>query len=473
MIRKLAPLLLLPLAACSMTSPDARPSVAIPTQFAVDPNWKPANPSDDGPRGDWWTLYNDPMLSDLEGRVVKANQTVAAAVAAYDNARAVVGQNRSNLLPSVSASGSDTHSETFAGSGTTSSTGGVITSGTNRYSVAATASWTADLFGGLRASLAQSKASAAASAGDLANAILAAQGELALNYVQLRAVDAERQIDAATIAAYAKALTITDNRYKQGVAARIDVLQAETQLKNTQAAATDLERQRLVLLHAIAVLVGESPSLFTLAPADRWAAHVPQVPAILPAQLLERRPDIAAAERRVAAANQGIGIAKSAFFPTISLSASASSNTSSIGQLLGASTSLWSLGASVADTLFDFGGRQNKLRAARASHAQTVAQYRQTVLTAFQQVEDDLAGVRFYALEEAQRKEASAQADRVEAIKLNQYKAGIAAYSDVITAQATALSTRQAYVTATSNRHQATVSLIQAIGGGWGESLPE
>jgi NodT family efflux transporter outer membrane factor (OMF) lipoprotein len=467
MIRQFAPLLILPLAACSFTPHAERPSVTLPAQFAGDPNWRPANPSDDGPKGDWWTAFNDPVLTDLEGRVVKANQTIAAAVASYDEARAVVGENRSNLLPSVNASANASKSQTFSGAATTNQSGGQITSGTTHYSVSASASWTLDFFGGLRSTLAQSKASAAASAGDLANAILAAQGELALNYLQLRAVDAQRQIDTATIEAYTKALTITQNRYNQGVAARIDVLQAQTQLKNTQAEATDLERQRAVLTHAIAVLVGESPSLFTLAQVDHFAANVPQVPAILPAELLERRPDIAAAERRVAAANEGVGIAKSAFFPTFALTPSVSSNSSQFSQLLSASSSLWSLGGNVAATLFDFGGRLNKVRGAKASYAQTVAQYRGTVLTAFQQVEDDLAGVNFYATEEAQRRAASEQADRVEAITLNQYKAGIVAYSNVITAQATALSTRQAAITATSNRQQATVSLIQAIGGGW------
>ena len=466
--RSTAPLLLLTLAACTLTPRIERPAVPLPASFAEDPNWKPANPADAGPKGDWWTLFDDPILTELETRVETANQTVAAAVASYDAARAVVGENRSNLFPSVSVSGSDTRSQTFQGNATTSTSGSQITSGTTHFSAAATASWTVDLFGSLRASLAQSKASAAASAGDLANAVLAAQGELALNYVQLRSIDAQRQIDADTIVAYTRALTITQNRYNQGVAARIDVLQAETQLKTTQAEATDLERQRAVLIHAIAVLVGESPSLFTLAPVAKWSARVPQVPALLPAQLLERRPDIAAAERRVTAANEGVGIARSAFFPSLTLSANTSSNTSSMSQLFGASTSLWSLGASIADTIFDFGGRKNKVAGARASYRQTVAQYRQTVLTAFQQIEDDLAGVQFYETEEAQRRAASAEADRVEAIKFNQYKAGIAAYSDVIVAQTTAFSNRQAAITATSNRQQATVSLIQALGGGWG-----
>jgi NodT family efflux transporter outer membrane factor (OMF) lipoprotein len=469
MIRRLSLLFVALLSGCSMTPHQERPGAALPlpAQFAEAPGWKPATPADAGPRGSWWGLFRDPVLDDLEMRAQTANQNIAAALAAYDAAQALVGQSRSALLPSISGSAGDTHSQTFQGNGTTSSNGGVATSGTNRYSAALTASWTPDLFGQLRETLAQSRVSAAATAADLGNVILAAQGQLALYYVQLRATDAQRKVNDATISAYARALKITGNRYQQGVVARVDVLQADTQLKNAQATATDLDRQRDVLVHAIAVLAGENPSLFNVPVRDQWVPVVPAVPAILPAQLLERRPDVAAAERRTIAANEGIGLARSAFFPTLSLSATASGTSSSLGSLFSAATSLWSLGGTLADTLLDFGGRNAKLRGARASYRQTVAQYRQTALTAFQQVEDQLAGVRYYETEDQQRQAASVAADRVEAITLNQYKAGIVAYTNVITAQTTAFSARQAVITATSNRQQAAVSLMQAIGGGW------
>ncbi len=457
---------LLFLAGCSMTPLHERPSVVMPPQFSDAPGWRQAAPADDAPRGPWWARFNDPVLNDLEARVATANQNVAAAIAAYDAARALVGQQRSALFPGVSATGGDTRSQNFQGNATTSTAGSTTTTGTDKFNLALNGSWTVDLFGQLRANLAQSKATSAASAADLGNVILAAQGQLALDYVQIRALDAQLALDEQAIAAYTRARDITQNRYNQGVVARIDVLQAETQLQNTKATATDVARQRAVLVHAIAVLVGENPSHFVLLAAD-WAPHLPDVPPVLPAQLLERRPDIAAAERRVAAANASIGAARSAYFPTVSLTASTSSTSSSISRLLGASTSLWSLGGTLAGTVVDFGGRSAKLRNARALHEQTVAQYRQTALTAFQQVEDQLSALQSYAQEEAQRTAASAAADRAEAIRLNQYKAGLTGYTDVITAQTTAFTARQAIITATSNRLQATVSLIQAIGGDW------
>ena len=457
MTRKLAPLALILLSGCSMTPHIARPSIATPAHFAEAPGWQVASPADQGPRGDWWTLFQDPALNDLEGRVVKANQTVAQAVAAYDQARGLVKEVRSNMLPSIGYNGGATQSAPFNGTST------------NKYSAEIGASWEVDLFGQLRSGLTQNKQLAAASAGDLGNAILAAQGELALNYLQLRATDAQRVVLATTVDAYARALSITSNRYTQGVVARLDVLQAQTQLENAKGDAADLERQRALLVHAIAVLVGESPSLFALTEA-KWQPIVPDVPAILPAQLLERRPDVAAAERRAMAANESIGAAKSAFFPTVSLSANANSSTSALSTLFSSATSLWSIGANVVGTLLDFGGRSAKVAQARAAYEGKVAKYKQTALTAFQQTEDQLAAVHYLTTVDAQRRAASVAADRVEAIKLNQYKAGIASYSDVITAQQTALSTRRAAITALSNRQQAAVSLIQAIGGGWGSA---
>ncbi len=454
MIRKLSPLALFGVTACSLAPNIAPPHLNAPTHFAEASGWQPANPSDQGPRGDWWTLFNDPTLNDLEGRVVAANQTVAQAVAAYDQARSLVRETRSGLLPSVSYSGSATKSSAFNGTAA------------NKYAAGIGATWEPDVFGQLRSGLSQNKFLAQASAGDLGNVILAAQGELALNYEQLRAVDAQRAVLATTVAAYQRALMITDNRYTQGVVAKLDVLQAETQLRNAKGDAVDLERQRTVLVHAVAVLVGENPSSYALA-ETKWDAISPEVPAILPAQLLERRPDVAAAERRVMAANQSIGIARGAFFPTLTLTSGANTSTSALSSLFASSTNLWSLGANIVGTLLDFGGRSARVAEARAAYDITVAKYKQTALTAFQQTEDELAAAHYLAAEAMERQAASVAADRVEAIKLNQYKAGIAGYSDVITAQTTALTARRAAITALSNRQQAAVSLIQAIGGGW------
>lgn len=438
-----------------MTPAQERPQLALPTQFAEQPGWKPAAPQDYNLKADWWRLFQDETLNILESRVISANQNVAQAVASYDQARALVSQQRASMLPSITANASASPSASFSGGNT------------NRYSPSIGVSWEPDLFGGLRAGLSQNKQLAAASAGDLANALLAAQGEVALNYVQLRALDAQRDIQHDAVTAYQRALTITTNRYNQGIVAKLDVVQAEAQWQSARATAADLERQRAILVHAIAVLVGENPSLFILSQSP-WAPHVPDVPAVLPSTLLERRPDVAAQERRVYAANAGVGVARSAFFPTLNLTANANSAASAVSGLFKSATSFWALGANLAETIFDFGGRNAKLNSARANYRQTVAKYKATVLTAFQQTEDELVAARIYAEEEQERRAASVASDRAEAITFNQYKAGIVGYANVITAQTTALSNRQAAIIAVSNRQQAAVSLIQAIGGGWG-----
>ncbi|HTV24891.1 MAG TPA: efflux transporter outer membrane subunit, partial [Polyangiaceae bacterium] len=320
--------------------------------------------------------------------------------------------------------------------------------------------------GRLRASAAQAGALAEASAADLANATLATRGELALNYLQLRATDAQADLLDKAITGFERALDITNNRYAAGVVGRVDVLQAETQLMSARADAADLARQRATLEHAIAVLVGESPSSFALAKTD-WAPAVPVVPAILPSALLERRPDIAAAERRVAAANAAVGIERAAYFPTLNLSASAGFTSSSVAALFDIASSVWSLGATGLMTLLDFGARSARVAQARAAYEQTVAQYRQTVLVAFQQTEDQLSAVRILEQVEKQRAAATTAANEAEQITLNQYVAGVVGYSDVILVQATALDARQASVTATLNRQTAAISLVQAIGGYW------
>jgi NodT family efflux transporter outer membrane factor (OMF) lipoprotein len=317
----------------------------------------------------------------------------------------------------------------------------------------------------------QQSALASASQADLANATLSAQGELAADYLQLRGLEQQKRVLDATVSAYDKALRITTNRYNQGVVAKVDVLQAQTQLESARGNAADLERQRAIFEHAIAVLVGENPSGFSL-PEAPWAPVVPDLPGILPSALLERRPDIAAAERRVAAANANIGIQRAAFFPTVDLSGDVGSQASRLGSLFSAASSLWSLGLTAAETLLDFGARSAAVAQARAAHDQAVANYRQTVLTAFQQVEDELAAARILTYVAQQRSAAAAAANRVEALTQNQYLAGQIAYSDVIVAQTTALSARQTEASAMVDRQVAAVSLIQAIGGSWTGKAP-
>ncbi|WP_317201882.1 efflux transporter outer membrane subunit, partial [Janthinobacterium sp.] len=309
-------------------------------------------------------------------------------------------------------------------------------------------------------------ASAQASAADLAAARLAAQGELATNYFSLRQSDAQQALLASTIEGYERVLQITQNRFAAGIAAKSDVLQAQTQLAGARIDAMTLTRARAQLEHAIAVLLGRAPAGFALAAAP-WAATLPEIPPGLPSTLLQRRPDIAAAERRVAAANAQIGVARAAYFPSLSLTGSYSSSASRVAELFSAPASLWSIGASAAQSLFNAGATTAAVDAARAGHALAVARYRQTVLDAFAGVEDQLSAAHALALQQAQRVLASTAADQVEAQMLNRYRAGQVAYTEVVTAQATALAARRALVQAQVDRQNTAVALIQALGGGW------
>jgi NodT family efflux transporter outer membrane factor (OMF) lipoprotein len=460
------------LAGCSRVPAYERPSTPLPEGFKEEPGWRPAAPEDGQVRVAWWRWLGDPELDALQDRVLVSNQNLAAATAAYDQARALVREQRSALFPSVNLQASATRAGSF-GSRTPVIAGGAASgvssnaaNSSRRYSASLGASWEVDVFGRLRASVAQAGALAEASAGDLANAALAARGELALNYVQLRAIDAQAEILASTITGYERALQIANNRYGAGVVGRVDILQAETQLRNARADAADLGRQRAALEHAIAVLVGESPSRFALARAG-WSPQVPAVPPVLPSALLERRPDIASAERRVAAANAAVGIERSAYFPTLNLTGGAGFSSPGLSSLFEVASSVWSLGATGLMTLLDFGGRSARVAQARAAYEQTVAEYRQTVLVAFQQTEDQLAAVRILEQVEQERAAATTAANQAEQITLNQYAAGVVSYSDVILAQATALTARQASVTTTLNRQTAAIALIQAIGGYW------
>ena len=442
------------LAGCAVSPVYEVPAASAPLAFKEAAGWQPAAPADTLERGPWWTLFGDAQLNQLADGIEVSNQNVAAAIASYEQARALVREQRASLFPTVSLSGSGTRS------------GGGEQQTANNYRAALGASWEPDIWGRLRAGVTGADASASASAADLAAARMSAQGELATNYFSLRQSDAQIALLSSTIEGYQRVLEITRNRFSSGIAAKSDLLQAQTQLANAQIDLSSQVRARAQLEHAIAILLGRAPSDFTLAAAP-WTITVPEVPVGVPSTLLQRRPDIAAAERRVALANEQIGIARSAYYPSLSLTGSYGSGASRVGDLFNASSSLWSFGLSAAQTLFNAGATTASVDAAKAGHAAAVARYRQTVLTAFGAVEDQLSATRALAEQIDLRRQASAAADEVEQQMLNRYNAGQVGYTDVVTAQVTALSARRQLVQAQADRQTTAVALIQALGGGW------
>jgi len=423
---------------------------------AADAGWFPAAPADALDRGAWWQLFNDAELNALMPRVEVSNQNIAAAVAAYAQAQALVREQRASLFPTVGANASATRS---GGGGSNTGTGNSLQAGVS-------ASWAPDLWGALRRTVESAQAGAQASEADLAAARLSAQGLLASDYFGLRDADNELVLVRSSVEGYARALQITMNRYNAGIAPRTDVLQAQTTLANARADLATLTAQRAQLEHAIAVLVGQPPAEFSLAPAT-WSMTVPAVPLGVPSELLQRRPDIASSERAVAQANAQIGIQRSAYFPSLTLSASAGSSASRVADLFGASTNLWSLGLSVAQTIFDAGATRARVEQAEAGRDAAVAKYRQTVLAAFQAVEDQLSAAHSLAEQAELRRAASEAADLTEQQLLNRYTAGQVSYTDVVTAQASALSARRTLSQLAANRQTSAIALIQALGGGW------
>lgn len=448
--------------------PAALPAGPLPAAYkgvnAPLPGWAPAAPADALERGPWWQLFNDPELDRLSRQVEAANQNIAVAVANYAQARAIVAQQRASLFPVVSlGAGGDR-----AGGGGSGGSGDTNRGAASAYRLQIGASWEPDVFGRLRTAVDAAEASAQASAADLASVRLAALGELAINYFSLRQTDAQIGMLTATIEGYERVLQITSNRFAAGVSARSDVLQAQTQLATARSDALGLARSRAELEHAIAVLVGQSPSSFALA-STPWQVVVPAVPVGVPSTLLQRRPDIAAAERDVAVANADIGIARSAYFPTFGLSASYGNNTSRVGDLFSLSNAAWSFGLSAAQTLFNAGATRASVEGAEARHQATVASYRQVVLTAFADVENGLAATRVLEQQQQLRVEAAEAAGLVEEQILNRYKSGQVSYTEVVQAQVTALNARRQLVQVQADRQTAAVSLIQALGGGWVE----
>jgi NodT family efflux transporter outer membrane factor (OMF) lipoprotein len=460
----IATAMLLLLSACMVVGPDyVRPMVITPDAYKEIDGWKVAQPKDDVIRGSWWEMFGDPQLNALEAQVSISNQNLAVAEAQYRESQALVREARASYFPMVTIGiGANRSSQS-----TTTGTGPMRPRTTvSDYSLAIDGSWELDVWGRIRRTVESNQANAQASAADLEAARLSAQAALAQDYFQLRMLDAQKQLLNASVAAFEKSLDLTKNRYASGVASSADVLQAETQLKTTQAQAIDVGVARAQMEHAIAVLIGQAASTFSL-PAMPLAATPPAIPVGVPSELLERRPDIAAAERLVASANAQIGVAEAAFYPSVTLTASLGLESSSLAKLFTAASRFWSVGASISQTVFDGGLRRAQSDFARAAYDATVATYRQTVLTAFQGVEDNLAALRILEDENRAQDEAVKAAQQSLSVITNQYKAGTVSYLNVITAQTTVLSNDLTATQIRGRRMISAVLLIQAVGGGW------
>jgi NodT family efflux transporter outer membrane factor (OMF) lipoprotein len=452
------------IAGCAVGPDYERPSTPPSDAFRETPGaWKQAQPRDEIARGRWWEIFGDAQLGTLIERIDVSNQTLAAASAQLRQAQAGIAVSRAGLFPQVDANLAITRQRSASGAVGGTTAGRTIT---NR-SVSATASWELDLWGRVRRQVESSEAAAQASAGELASARLSLQAELATLYFQLRVLDAQKKLFDDTVAALRRSLELTNNRYNAGVVARVDVIQADAQLKSAIAQAVDLGVQRAQAEHAIAVLTGVPPSQLAIAPQADFIAQLPAIPPGLPSELLERRPDIAAAERRVAAANAQIGVAKSAFFPQLILSGTLGWRSADAATWLTGPSRFWSLGPSIAQAIFDAGLRRAQTDQAIAAWEATVANYRQTTLTAFQEVEDNLAALRILE-EEAKLQQDAVQAARQSVeLTLNQYKAGTVSFLNVVQVQANLLAEERSAASVLGRRLGATVALVRALGGGW------
>ena len=451
---------LLILNACMIGPKYQRPSVPAPPAFKEElpPGWKEAQPNDGALRGKWWQVYNDPHLDALEDQVSISNQNVLAAEAQFRAAKAAVSVARAGLFPEVSTSPSGSRS------------GGGAASGMRRlYTIPIDLAYQIDVWGSIRRGVAGNSAIAQATAAQLENARLLYQAELAADYFQIQGLDAARRLMDDTVKSYETYVQLTQNRYEGGVASIGDVALAQTQLETARVQLVDLGVQRAQFEHAIAVLTGKPPSEFSILAMPNQAP-LPVSLIGIPSSLLERRPDVAAAERQVAAANEQIGIAKAAFYPSLAFSASAGSQTAVFLDLLTWPSRFWSLGPQLAQTLFDAGKRRAQVKVTQANYDATVANYRQTVLTAFEQVEDNLAQLRILSEEAVITDRAVKAAQRSLQISTDQYRGGLANYLTVITSQTYTLQNQQRAVDIQTRRMDASVSLIQALGGGWDAS---
>ena len=465
------------LAGCAVGPDYKRPTAPIPESWkeedAATPEmqgqWKAAEPSDTQHRGKWWEAFGDPALNALEEQVSITNQNIAQAEAQFRSARAAVRVARADFYPAVTASAGATRasgsSRTTTGTPVNVTTGGAPPTSTG-YSLTGDLSWEIDVFGRIRRNVEGSVAGAQASAADLEDARLVIQSELAADYFQMRGADAEKRLLDTNAQAYDKALQLTVNRHNQGVVSGVDVAQAETQLYTTRAQSIDLSLTRAQFEHAIAVLVAKPPHDFSLASTETVYAP-PATPVELPSQLLERRAEIAGAERRVAAANAQVGVATAAFFPQLILSASGGYGSSTLSNLFSLPNRFWSIGPALVATLFDGGKRRALREEAVAGYDSAVAVYRQNVLTAFQEVEDNLAALRILSDESKQQSDATAAAERALDLAKNRYDGGITTYLEVVTAEVTALANERVSIELLTRRLVAHVNLVRALGGGW------
>lgn len=449
----------LALGACTLGPDYRRPDVPMAEAYRAADGWKPATPADALARGAWWSLYGDAELDALVARLNASNQSLAAAEAQFRQALAVARGTRAQLFPLVTADGG--FSRARQGSAAIG----------EQYDLGLSASWELDLWGRLRRSLEADRALVSASAADHAAVRLSLQSQLVQSYLQLRVLDVQARLLEETLAAYQRSLNLTRNQYEAGIVPKSDVTQAQAQFKNAEADLIDLRWQRAQLENAIAVLVGVPPSELAIARDDRLPA-LPEIPVGLPSTLLERRPDVAAAERQVMAANAEIGVAEAAWFPTLSLGLGGGYTGSRFGDLISTPNRYWSLGPQMALTLLDFGSRRAQERLAAANYDQVVATYRETVLQGLREVEDYLVQLRVLAEEAAVQQEALAAARESLQLMENQYRAGVVDYLDVATLQTNALNSERTALGLHGSRLTASVLLIAALGGGWDDEPP-
>ena len=438
------------------------PSAPALKELAGNDQWKMATPSDELLKGKWWEIFGDPELNRLEEMIAINNQNVKQAAAQYREARTLVQLNHANYYPTIGSNPAITQADTGKNSGRLSGT-------SQSFSLPFTVSWEPDLWGRVRLSVEQAADNAQVSAADLENIRLSAQALLATDYFVVAGNDMQQAILQNTIEAYRRNLQLTINRYNGGVASKSDITLAQTQLAGALAQSTDLKIGRAASEHAMAVLTGRTPAEFSIE-VRKIEAPPPAIPVAVPSLLLERRPDIAAAERQVAAANANIGLTQAAYYPTLSLSATPALLSNSLVNLFTWGSRAWSTGPSMSQTLFDFGRRNASIQGAQATYDDTVAAYRETVLTAFQEVEDDLASLRYLAEEAVQQQEAVLAAEQALDLELARYRAGTDSYINVITTQTIRLSDQQTAVSILQRRMLAAVDLIKALGGGWDAS---
>ena len=454
---------------CTVGPSYHRSSVTTPSSFKESADWKVAQPSDTLPREGWWLLYGDSVLDSLEGRVVISNQSIAAACAQYREARAMVTSAKAGYFPTASAQGSYAREQSSSNAGTAGkivAAQAVSAPVISDYLLEGSVSWEPDLWGRVRRTVEASRATAQASAADLAAVTLSMQAALAQDYFALRVADVQKRLLDSTVLVYKKFLDLTKLRDEQGIASQSDVMAAQTQLTSAQAQEIDIGVMRSQLEHAIATILGQPASLFALS-TDTMPIRIVVPPPELPSVLLERRPDVAAAERAVAAANAQIGVVKAAYYPNITLNAAGGWETSQLSNWLSWPSRLWSFGGGAAEELFTGGLRGAALDAAKAAYDAQVANYRQTVLAAFENVEDNLAALRIYEREAVTQDQAVSAAARSTSIEIDQYKQGIVSALNVIQTQTIEFTNREAAVAILGKRISASVMLIEAIGGGW------